>query len=78
MDDGCGIAPEDLDRIFDPFFTTKPVGEGTGLAISHQIARSHGAELAVESRLGEGTEFTLRFPAPDTLESRDPPPGHSG
>jgi signal transduction histidine kinase len=62
-DDGCGIDAADRERIFDPFFTTKPVGEGTGLglAICHQIVRSHGAELGLESRPGGGTTVTVRF-----------------
>jgi PAS domain S-box-containing protein len=70
-DDGHGIRPEDQERIFDPFFTTKPVGEGTGLglAISFQIVERHDAQLGVESELGVGTRFTVRFPRP--AESRD-------
>jgi signal transduction histidine kinase len=63
-DTGCGIAPENLPRIFDPFFTTKPVGEGTGLGLSVTygiIERHHGA-IEVESRLGEGTVFTVTIP----------------
>jgi two-component system NtrC family sensor kinase len=66
-DDGCGIPPEDMERIFDPFFTTKPVGEGTGLglAISYRIVRNHGAEICADSKVGEGTTFTLRFPTPE-------------
>ena len=64
-DDGCGIAPEVIDRIFDPFFTTKAVGEGTGLGlgIAHQIVTSHGGEIQVESTPGQGTVFRVRLPA---------------
>jgi signal transduction histidine kinase len=63
-DTGSGIAPEHLARIFDPFFTTKPAGEGTGLglAIANDIVHEHGGEISVESELGRGTRFTLRFP----------------
>jgi two-component system NtrC family sensor kinase len=63
-DDGCGIEPELIDRIFDPFFTTKPIGEGTGLGlgIAHQIVRSHGGEIQVESTPGSGTVFRVRLP----------------
>jgi PAS domain S-box-containing protein len=64
LDDGCGIAPEDLDRVFDPFFTTKPAGEGTGLglAISHEIARSHGGSIRVDSEPGRGTRVRVELP----------------
>jgi signal transduction histidine kinase len=64
-DDGCGIAPENLERIFDPFFTTKRVGEGTGLGlgIAYHIVRSHGGEIRVESEPGRGSRFRVRFPA---------------
>jgi signal transduction histidine kinase len=63
-DDGCGIAPENLERIFDPFFTTKRVGEGTGLGlgIAYHIVRSHGGEIRVDSELGRGTRFRVRLP----------------
>jgi two-component system, NtrC family, sensor kinase len=63
-DTGCGIAPEDLPRVFDPFFTTKPVGEGTGLGLSvtYGIVERHGGRIEVESRLGEGTVFTVTIP----------------
>lgn len=63
-DTGSGIAPENLARIFDPFFTTKPSGQGTGLglAITNDIVHEHGGTIAVESELGRGTRFTLRFP----------------
>jgi signal transduction histidine kinase len=64
-DDGCGIAPELLDRIFDPFFTTKPAGEGTGLglSISHEIVRRHGGRIEVHSQPGRGSEFRVVLPA---------------
>ncbi len=50
-------------RIFDPFYTTKDVGKGTGLGLSivKGILDDHGAEVRVESAVGEGTEFQLLF-----------------
>jgi two-component system, NtrC family, sensor kinase len=64
-DTGCGIKPELLDRIFEPFFTTQDVGKGTGLGLSvtHGIIEQHGGELEVQSRVGEGSEFTIYLPA---------------
>ena len=63
-DTGVGIPTEELDRIFDPFFTTKEVGVGTGLGLSivYGIIEKHHGKIAVESREGEGTRFTIRMP----------------
>jgi signal transduction histidine kinase len=63
-DTGTGISPDSLGRIFDPFYTTKPPGQGTGLglAIARDIVRDHGGTLAVQSRAGVGTTFTLWLP----------------
>jgi ActR/RegA family two-component response regulator len=65
-DNGCGIAPEELDRVFEPFFSTKRTGEssgtGLGLAIVHGVVKEHQGFINVVSRPGEGTTFTLYFP----------------
>ncbi len=63
-DTGCGIAPNVIDRIWDPFFTTKEVGKGVGLglALTYNIVKRHGGEITVESRVGEGTQFTVLLP----------------
>ena len=64
-DNGNGIPQKVLDKIFQPFFTTKPSGQGTGLGLSMSyeiITKGHGGELKVESREGEGAEFTIHLP----------------
>jgi signal transduction histidine kinase len=64
-DNGAGIPPELRDKLFQPFFTTKPTGEGTGLGLSISydiVTREHGGTIAVDSRVGEFTEFTIRLP----------------
>ncbi|PIE72960.1 MAG: two-component sensor histidine kinase [Deltaproteobacteria bacterium] len=62
-DSGPGIAAENLKKIFEPFFTQKNRGTGLGLAITKNIVELHGAELSVESVIGEGAAFTIVFPA---------------
>jgi PAS domain S-box-containing protein len=63
-DTGTGIAPGLQNKIFEPFFTTKKFGQGTGLGLSTvlSIVKSHGGFLVLESKLKEGTTFSLYFP----------------
>jgi two-component system, NtrC family, sensor kinase len=64
-DNGNGIPQKILDKIFQPFFTTKPTGQGTGLGLSLAydiITKGHGGALVVETKEGEGTEFTISLP----------------
>lgn len=63
-DTGCGIAPEDEPHIFEPFFTTKQDGSGTGLglATTYGIIERHLGTIAVKSRPGSGTMFTIKLP----------------
>ena len=63
-DNGNGIPQKILDKIFQPFFTTKPTGQGTGLglSLSYDIVKAHGGEIKVETKEGEGTEFTIQLP----------------
>ena len=64
IDNGPGIAPENLSRIFEPFFTTKGVGSGRGLGLTISqgiVGDRHGGEIEVESKPGE-TCFIVRLP----------------
>ncbi len=72
-DTGVGIPTELLDKIFDPFFTTKPEGTGLGLAQAYGIVKDLGGEILVESKVGEGSCFTILIPEAkgDFLEKDD-------
>ena len=80
-DSGSGIPPHVLERIFDPFFTTKEVGVGTGLGLSlvHGIVADLGGGIDLESRVGEGSTFTVYMPwqaevaAPQSVAERVQP-----
>ncbi len=67
-DTGSGIDSKNIDKIFDPFFTTKGVGKGTGMGLSvvHGIIKEHGGAIAVSSKVGEGTTFTVFLPKAET------------
>ena len=62
-DNGNGIPENVVVKIFQPFFTTKPTGQGTGLglSLSYDIVKSHGGELRVETKGGEGSRFIIQL-----------------
>ena len=63
IDNGTGIAEENLAKVFDPFFTTKPVGDGLGigLAVSFAIVHESGGRLTAENH-ANGAVFALTLP----------------
>ena len=67
-DTGHGMDSALMKKVFDPYFTTKGVGEGTGmgLAVVHGIAKDHGGDIRVNSRMGEGTSFHVYLPVIET------------
>lgn len=61
-DTGCGIPQDKLQTLFTPFQTTKKEGVGLGLVITKEIVSLHGGEIRVESKPGEGAQFTVLLP----------------
>lgn len=61
-DSGSGIPEELIGKIFEPFFTTKTTGSGLGLACVERIIKDHDGSISVNSKLNEGTEFTIELP----------------
>lgn len=61
-DTGTGIPSEVLEKVFSPFFTTRTRGTGLGLSIVKKIVHGHRGKIAVNSREGEGSTFTLWLP----------------
>ena len=68
-DNGPGLSDADRERIFERFYRVDPSrqrssqeGSGLGLSIVDAVMSSHGGHVSVESKLGEGTTFTLHFP----------------
>ncbi len=79
-DNGPGIPPEQQKQIFDPFFTTKPKaddkvdgpkGTGLGLFICAEMVRAYNGEIAVKSKVGEGTTFRVSIPKNRQSQSKD-------
>lgn len=63
-DEGPGIPDDVLQNVFDPFYTTKTVGEGKGLGLTscRDIVLAHGGDIALRSRVGQGTTATFWLP----------------
>ena len=67
-DNGVGMREEEQSNLFNRYYRgtntkEKPEGSGLGLAIAKQIVALHGGDIAVKSKLGEGTEFLILLPA---------------
>jgi signal transduction histidine kinase/CHASE3 domain sensor protein len=80
-DTGVGIAPDNLERIFDPFWQVERMrarrisGTGLGLSVTRKLARLLGGDVSVESKVGEGSTFTVWLPmaAPKPSAAPDGP-----
>ncbi len=66
-DVGTGMNKETLERLFEPLYTTKQKGIGLGMSTVRDIIKHHKGEISVESREGEGTEFTVKLPLSQSL-----------
>ncbi len=77
-DDGIGIPESSLPFVFDRFFQVDPArsradgGAGLGLALAQRIVTAHGGKIAVQSRLGFGSSFTVQLPARSLGAGRSP------
>jgi signal transduction histidine kinase len=72
-DTGLGIPDEMKPRVFSAFFTSKPKGSGLGLFIVKRIVHDQGGAIEFDSKEGEGTCFSIRFP----IDTREPDAGHT-
>jgi signal transduction histidine kinase len=62
VDEGSGVAPEDVEKLFDPFFTTKESGTGLGLSVAHQIVNQMGGQLTARRNADRGMTFSVVLP----------------
>jgi two-component system NtrC family sensor kinase len=70
-DTGSGIDSENMDKLFTPFFTTKQEvsGVGLGLAVSYGIIERHNGRIEVQSKVGDGSTFTVHLPICEEADS---------
>lgn len=72
IDYGKGIPQEDLEMVFKKYYSTakkfRKIGTGLGLYLAQQIIKSHGGEITVKSKEGEGTTFCIRLPYETKIE----------
>ena len=61
-DEGVGIPPESREKVFNLYYTTKENGSGIGLATVFKVVQLHNGEIEIDSDVGKGTTFTLKFP----------------
>ncbi len=69
-DTGQGIPEDKLDHIFEPYYSTKETGIGLGLAVTRKLIEEHDGRIAVASRVGAGTTFTIHLPADPPADSQ--------
>ena len=69
-DNGCGMNEEQMSKIFEPYYTTKSSGTGLGLTVLFKIMKQHGGDVTVHSVQGEGSEFILQIPVPESERFR--------
>ncbi len=66
IDQGKGIAPENMERVFEPYYSTKPFGNskgtGLGMSIAYSIIKSHNGEILIKSTPGVGTRVDILLP----------------
>jgi nitrogen fixation/metabolism regulation signal transduction histidine kinase len=61
-DSGRGIEADDISKVFEPYYSTKETGTGLGLAIVKKAVDDHHGTIAVKSKVGLGTTFTMKLP----------------
>ncbi|MEK6726427.1 MAG: ATP-binding protein [Deltaproteobacteria bacterium] len=61
-DTGTGMGKEAMEKLFTPFYTTKVRGSGLGMAMVKKIVDLHKGEISINSKIGSGTEVTIRIP----------------
>lgn len=75
-DSGDGIPPHDLPYIFDPYYQANTknsgIGSGLGLAIVKRVVAAHGGEVAVRSKLGQGSRFSIKLPLDSRAGEQEP------